>query len=315
MRMRWNLEKADRKTIYGIALIVLILLVILIVVVSRIGQAQEEANQASRIYRDLSERFSEAPAIEYKGGLFRPYENMTNILLMGVDRYSETKDTGISYRNGGQADYLLLLVLNDDTQTITPIQIDRDTMAEITILGVLGDVTGKRVVQICLSHGFGDGKEMSGRLTADAVSGLLNGITIDYFISMEMDGIVALNDAVGGITVTLEDDFTIADPTMVKGATLTLQGKQAEYFVRGRMSIGIGTNQARMARQQVFMNELIGLITQRIHDNGSAEFLDHLLDALDPYLVTDMKRGRIVNTAWNTRDYTAAGPCAYRGGG
>ena len=313
MRMRWNLEKADRKTIYGIALLVLILLVVLVVVVVQVGQAQDKANQSAKIYGDLSERFSEAPAVEYKDGLYRPYENITNILIMGVDRYSDTADSAISYRNGGQADYLLLLVLNDDTQTMTPIQIDRDTMTEITILGVLGDVTGKRVVQICLSHGFGDGNEMSCLLTEEAVSGLLNGIAIDYFISMEMDGIATLNDAVGGITVTLEDDFTIADPTMVKGATLTLQGIQAEYFVRGRMSIGIGTNQARMARQQVFMNELTGLINQRIHDNGSAEFLDHLLDSLDAYLLTDMKRGRIINTAWNTRDFVQLDPVHIEG--
>ena len=125
---------------------------------------------------------------------------------------------------------------------------------------------------------------------------------------MEMDGVPALNDALDGVTVTLEDDFSALDPEMVKGATLTLHGMQAEYFVRGRMYIGVGTNEARMSRQQVFMSALTDRISERIHSSGSAGFLNNLLDVLDPYLLTDMSRGRIINTAWNTRDYVQLDP-------
>ena len=82
-------------------------------------------------------------------------------------------------------------------------------MAEIPILGALGNETGTRVTQICLSHGIGDGKEQSCLLTQKAVSWLMLGINIDFYISMEMDGISALNDALGGVTVTLTDDFSV----------------------------------------------------------------------------------------------------------
>ena len=304
MPKRWNLEKADRKTVYWISLTLIIILAILIGIVALVGQTLERGSQTAAVHGDLGERFAEVPAVEYKGAFYRPYEKITSILVIGVDQYSANEtDEGISYRNGGQADYLRLLVINDDTLTVTPIQIDRDTMAKITILGVLGDETGTRVVQICLSHGFGDGKEQSCQLTAQAVSWLLHGISIDFYIAMEMDGISTLNDALDGITVTLEDDFTALDPTMVNGATLTLHGEQAEYYVRGRMNIGVGTNEARMERQQVFMNALSQRLSQRIRDNGSANFLENLLDELDLYLETNMKRGRIINEAWNTRDY------------
>ncbi|MBE0600394.1 MAG: LCP family protein [Firmicutes bacterium] len=308
MLKRWNLQTANRKAVYGFLSVIVILLVALIMGIAMIGQKLDAQDQAVGAVGDLSERFGEKPAIAYKGGLYRPYEDITTILVIGVDQYSDSKDPGISYRNGGQADYLQLLVINNDTQTITPIQIDRDTMARITILGVLGDETGSRVVQICLSHGFGDGKEQSGELTVKAVSWLLNDLDIDFYISLEMDGIPALNDALGGVTVTLEDDFTSMDPTMVLGTTLTLRGMQAEYFVRGRMYIGAGTNAARMDRQRVFMNALTERISERIHEEGSAGFLYNLLDVLDPYLLTDMKRGRLINEAWNTRDYQKLDP-------
>ncbi len=33
-------------------------------------------------------------------------------------------------------------------------------------------------------------------------------------MAMDMDGISVLNDSVGGVTVTLEDDFSSLDPAM-----------------------------------------------------------------------------------------------------
>ena len=104
----------------------------------------------------------------------------------------------------------------------------------------------------------------------------MHGIDIDFYISLEMDGISTLNDALGGVTVTLEDDFTALDPTMTKGTTLTLEGNQAEYYVRGRMYIGVGTNEARMVRQQVFMSALSQRLSELIHESESANFIGNL---------------------------------------
>jgi hypothetical protein len=38
-------------------------------------------------------------------------------------------------------------------------------------------------------------------------------------------------------------------------------------------------------------------------ESGNADCVGNLLDAMDPYLLTNMKRGRIINEAWNTKDY------------
>jgi len=43
-----------------------------------------------------------------------------------------------------------------------------------------------------------------------------------------------LNHEVGGVTVTLEDDMTKLDPAMKKGATLNLDGRQAELLMQSR---------------------------------------------------------------------------------
>lgn len=42
---------------------------------------------------------------------------------------------------------------------------------------------------------------------------------------------------------------------------------------------------------------------------ASEQFTADLYDALQPYLVTDMARGRIINETWNARAYPLEEPC------
>ena len=65
-----------------------------------------------------------------------------------------------------------------------------------------------------------------------------------------MTAIRVLNDLVGGVSVTMEEDGTQIDPAFVKGATVRLSGSQAEAFVRARMGLENDTNLARMQRQR-----------------------------------------------------------------
>lgn len=230
---------------------------------------------------------------------YRPRRDVTAILLMGID----TAETGVGargYRDGGQADFLRLIVMDAADRRVTQIQIDRDTMTPITVLGIMGNKSGMRTAQISLSHGFGDGRERSCELTVEAVSNLMFGIPIDGYVAMNLDGIAAFNDQLGGVTVTLEDDFSAFDPAMTKGATLTLTGKQAEYYVRQRMAVGVGTNEGRMARQEQYISQLMELLFARMGEDK--EFVGTLYDALSPYLTTNLSRGRIINEAWAAKD-------------
>ena len=71
--------------------------------------------------------------------------------------------------------------------------------------------------------------------TVRAVSDLLSGIGIDYYISMNMDGVGVLNDSIGGVDVEVLDDFEDV-PEFKKGETVHLTGDLALTYVRGRMS-------------------------------------------------------------------------------
>ena len=218
--------------------------------------------------------------------------DVTTVLLMGVDRGADDADRA-RYREGGQADFLLLVAIDHRDKQIHQLQIERDCMAEIQTVGVLGNISGTRVSQLCLAYGMGDGGEMSCELQRDAVSKLLLDTEIDLYASLPLSGIGVINDALGGVTVVIPEDFTALDPEMVKGAELTLNAQQAEYLVRGRMEIGDGTNAARMQRQQVYMRAATGQFKAKMKED--VNFADELLDALDDVMISNFSRGRIIN--------------------
>ena len=303
---RRNGSEGVRRTVdkrRGILKTVTAVLAVLVLLIMgyRAGRWLETRDAKPEPRGDAQARLSYEPTIEVDGVAYRQRKNVTAILFMGIDRGGDAPGSG--YRNGGQADFLELVVVDDANKTLTRLQIDRDTMTPVTVLGVLGNRSSVRTLQISLSHGFGDGGAQSCELTVEAVSNLLMGAPIDEYVAMNMDGISVLNDAVGGVTVTLEDDFSALDASMTPGTTLTLRGEQAELFVRGRMSIGVGTNEARMARQQVYLSELAGLLREQIHADKA--FVGQLYDALQPYMVTSMSRGLMINKAWGARDYTS----------
>ena len=266
------------------------------------GRWLETRNEKPETRGDYQERYAYEETIEVDGATYRRRRDITSVLLMGIDRDSDATVTG--YRNGGQADFLQLLVIDSTAKRVTRVPIDRDTMTPITVLGVLGNKSGVRTAQICLSHGFGDGKQQSCELTVDAVSNLLLGAPVDEYVAMNLDGISTLNDAVGGVTVTLTDDFSALDPAMTAGTTLTLMGDQAEIFVRSRRSIGVGTNESRMQRQQTYIAQMAQQLETRIAQ--SQEYIGTLYDELSPYLMTSMSRGLIINKAWAAKDYERA---------
>ena len=226
--------------------------------------------------------------------------DLTNLLLIGVD-WADS-ETAASERYAGQADFLLLMTIDRRNKTVSALQLDRDTITDIRIFGTFGDFTGIRATQLCLSHAYGKTAEDNCENTGWAVSRLLAGIPIDGYLALDMGGIAVLNDALGGVTVTLDEDFSSLDPQMTKGATLRLQGDQAEKFVRGRRDVGDGTNAARMRRQRAFIDAAQELLLEQMNEDINS--IGRLYDALEEHLTTNLQRGWLVNKAYECREYS-----------
>jgi len=271
-------------------------LVVAAVVLFGVGSWIEKRNQKPETRTELPPADQET--VEINGTTYQKKDDLTVILAMGVDH--ETQDE-YAYRQAGQADFLRLIVLDAKNKTVQQLQIDRDTITPVKVIGLMGDWYDPVDMQICLGYGFGDGRQSSCEVTVDAVENLLGGQKIDQYLSMGLDGISVLNDLAGGVTVTLEDDFSAIDPSMTKGSTLTLWGDQAEIYVRTRRSIGVGTNEARMKRQEQYIQQLSSQMDAKMQ--ADKNFIVTAYDALEPYLYTDIAKGQMVNEAWAAKDY------------
>lgn len=217
---------------------------------------------------------------------------LTNLLLLGTDQGTEE---ALTAQDGGQADFLLLLTADRENRTLHLTHIDRDTIAQIDTCGLFGDPAGTITTQICLSHAFGITPAQRCENAANAVSRLLGGIVIDGYLALDRRDIARLNDALGGVTVTLEDDFSAEDPSMVPGATLTLTGQQAEIFLRYRSTVADGTNQNRMARQRTYLQAAAQILKA-----ADADLLEALMDS---GVCTDLTTERLLEDWSRWKDY------------
>lgn len=246
------------------------------------------------------------PRIFFDGKSYVLKKNIDSILFIGLDTYGEQEahEGNINYN---QADVLMLVVLDHDTKTYRTLQINRDTVCEVPMIGVTGDKIGSTLMQIALSHTYGSGMEDSCENTVEAVTALLMDAPIEHYVSLTFDSIPIINDKVGGVTVKIPYDMTAADESFTEGAEVKLQGDQAETFVRSRMELPepYDTNIYRMERQLTFLAEWRKVaISQMSSDAGFA--LD-LIGTLSEYMVTDMNGNKLSELSGYLAEYEDLG--------
>ena len=222
--------------------------------------------------------------LESDGKKYRYRSDVELVLIMGVDKYGDEVQSD-SYNNDQKADFLMLLVVDKTNRIYHSVQINRDTMAELDVIGVGGQKVGTVTAQLALAHTYGSGGQDSCRNTAVAVSRLFGGIRIDKYIAMTMDTVGFVNDLVGGVTLTVADDMSMLDTALVKGETVTLTGQQALLYVRSRSGLLNDTNAARMQRQKQYLDALFEKFGK--YDETEHEITDEQISELFGYVTTD----------------------------
>lgn len=247
---------------------------------------------------------SDDDTLTYNGKDYVPKDNLETFLVMGLDKF-EGMSVNDSYNNDKQADFLMLFVFDNEAKKCSAVHINRDTMAEMNVLGVAGNRVDTVTKQIALAHTYGNGRDVSCRNTADAVSDLLKGVKINHYISLTMDSVIVMNDLVGGVEVTVSEDFTGIDETLIKGETVTLMGEQALHYVQTRRGLEDSSNSTRMERQQQYINALHNKYLQRIAEDE--EFIIEASLAMSDYIVSDRSVTQLQELARKFSEYEFVG--------
>lgn len=242
---------------------------------------------------------AESKTIQRGGIDYFPRQDITTVMVLGIDQYGPVEDSG-SYQNRGAADMAMLLIFDEAKQVCTVLQMNRDTMVQMPVLGLGGKQAGTDYAQLALAHTYGSGLEDSCENTRKTISDLFYGLYIDYYVAMRMDAIGILNDAVGGVTVNVTDDFSHVDSTITMG-TMTLNGEQAINYVRTRKDVGDQLNLSRIQRQEEYVEHFVESF--RAARERDSEFFTDTYEEVKPYLVTDCSLNTITGMIDRYGDY------------
>lgn len=207
--------------------------------------------------------------IRYDGKTYQYKDNLMNILCLGIDSrdgIAKEKTPG----KAGQADCVILAVLDDEAKTIQLINISRDSMVPVHVYATDGSFVEDRTEQLALQYAYGNGRDWSCQLMEQAVSDLFYGLPIHGYCALSMNSIASLNDTVGGVTVTVPEELAELKPKLfTAGETITLKGNRANEFVRARAvnSPDVASNNKRIARQKAYAVAFVNQLKQGMKED------------------------------------------------
>lgn len=106
------------------------------------------------------------------------------------------------------------------------LSVDRNTVTPVRSLADDGTYLATTDIQLSLAHSMGLDQNMRAENTVDAVSTLRKGQKIDGYAMINMSAIQVVNDMVGGVTVTIEGDFSERDKRKLQ---LTMEKPSIRY--------------------------------------------------------------------------------------
>ena len=210
-----------------------------------------------------------------------------NILICGVDN-----DSNDEYHQQRMSDVIGVVSLDIQNKSAAMLQIPRDTY--------VGDKTSTGKINALYNNG---------RTEQDGISALMSEIStdlvlpIEHYVTVNMQGFRAAVDALGGVTVELDEDMTFnyydedenitGTVTLHKGANL-LDGSLADLFVRYRQYAN--ADLGRISVQRYFFAAL----ARRVSEASVIE-LASTVKAVYPYINTDYSLSDLITLALEYR--------------
>ena len=194
--------------------------------------------------------------ITYDGVTYELNDNLISVTFIGAD-----EGTGDN-ADLQMADAIYVLTADTETGKVKILGISRDTMADVDLYSKEGNFIDTEHEQISFSYAYGSDTVTGGKNTTTSLSRLFYGLPFDNYFAINMKALITLNDTIGGVTLTSSMTFTspIDGRTINEGETVTLHGKEADYYVRYRDTEKLDSNNDRMHRQQEYIRAFLNAI-------------------------------------------------------
>lgn len=217
------------------------------------------------------------PVVEVEG----PHRPL-NILVLGSDS-RDCDGCGVDTASGGGSDTTILFHLSADRDSAYGVSIPRDSLVDRPdcYRADGSTIPGERDALWNAAYSVGGAACTMRQLEQ------VTGIRVDNYVVVDFGGFKKMVDALDGVEVCVPRELHSdkGDITIPAG-TRTMDGEEAEDYIRIRYGVGDGTDLGRIKRQQAFMAALV----QRVMEKGTLARLDKLvgfLDAATSSLTTD----------------------------
>ncbi|MCU1586382.1 MAG: lytR [Microbacteriaceae bacterium] len=219
-----------------------------------------------------------------------PSDGEVNLLLTGSD--TRTNQAGFQDKANlaassgtGNNDVNILLHISNDHKDVTVVSFPRDMEVAVpactTQAGAPVAPSSRAMLNTTLSRG--------GLSCVVSTIQSLTGLSVPFAAVISFDGVIAMSDAIGGVTVCLatpvKDKYT-TPPLNLTAGTHSLVGPIALSFLRSRYGVGNGGDLGRISNQQVFMSALV----RKVQDGGV------LRDPLKLYKLATAARSNVTPT-------------------
>lgn len=287
-------ERAD-KIVVGVLLFFLALLGIFLIIKEN-GRMSLLGKESAQI--DSTESENE---IYYNGKYYRYKEGCINFLCLGVDKDTDKISDPNANGGMGQSDAIFVVSLDPDEKKMRIIGVPRDTMVLVDEYDVDNNYYGQELKQITLQYAYGDGAAWSCELTQEKVSELFYNLPFNGYCAVNIRAIAVINDSVGGVDVTIEEDLTSLNPDFVEGATLTLDGEQAYSFIKSRDITQSQSAIGRLGRQKQYALAFVDKAKVAMKDDVTLPI--ELYNELQNYMETDITASELTYLATEIMDY------------
>lgn len=286
MEMRRSKPKKNKKwlKIIGIILAVIVLLVG--------GYALYLYNSAKKLVNEQMHDPVDAIDTTLTKKKLKNTEKL-NVLLLGIDAEGNQQ---------GRSDALMIMQLDPTNDEMQVISIPRDTRTEIIGRG------SQDKINHAFAFGFSEcGAPCGANMSIATVENMLD-IDIDYYVSINMDGLVELVDELG--TITVDNKISWSDGTYnFPEGVVEMDGEKTKAFVRMRKKDPSG-DFGRTQRQR----QVIDGIIQKGASIESITNLTGMMGVFGGNLATNMDFDDMTalfrnyrNTRRNTSEYMLSG--------
>lgn len=254
--------------------------------------AEDARNTVGAINSPLER--GETRAVNTKGG------EPVSILLMGIDEGTVTGTLDRTKDYVGRSDSLMYVTLNPEKKQTTIVSMDRDLLVQI--VGKKTQSGNNFYSKLNSAYAYGsseNGAKGGAKMAIETVQTLLD-VPVDYYVTINMQGMMDLIDAVGGIDVDNAYHFELDGVELYPGKQ-HLDGKQGLAYARFREYDPVtkmGDPEGDVGRQKR-QRQVVELIVRKILSLDSVTNYQKIFKAVEKNVTTDLSWEQMLNLAEN----------------